>query len=102
MITSLSKLLDWSAIQRVSLMMPSDFMERPRLEEALEFLRGPEFIPDENQAARVEFDPGGSGLHFRFASPRPGICAETNIVYGRLYRCSGRWPGGLNAYQPSG
>jgi pimeloyl-ACP methyl ester carboxylesterase len=83
--------MDWSAIQAVALMMPSDFMQPPRLEEALEFLKGPEFIPDESQAARVEFDPDESGMHFRFPSPRPGNCAENNIVYGRLYRCGKQW-----------
>ncbi len=87
----LSKFLDWSAIQAVSLMIPPDCMDRPRLEEALELLKGPEFIRDDSQAARVEFDPDGSGLHFRFASPRRSNYAENDIVYGRLYRCGERW-----------
>jgi len=91
MIAPLAKLMDWSAIQAVALMMPSDFMQPPRLEEALEFLKGPEFIPDESQPARLEFDPHESGMHFRFPSPRPGNCAENNIVYGRLYRCGKQW-----------
>ena len=91
MIAPLAKFLDWSAIQAVSVMMPSDSMQHPRLEEALEFLKGPEFIPDESQPARLEFDPEESGMHFRFPSPRPGNCAENNIVYGRLYLCGERW-----------
>jgi pimeloyl-ACP methyl ester carboxylesterase len=91
MIAPLAKLMDWSAIQAVALMMPSDFMQPPRLVEALEFLKGPEFIPDESQPARLEFDPEESGMHFRFPSPRPGHCAENNIVYGRFYRCGERW-----------
>ena len=91
MIAFLAKLMDWSAIQAVSVMMPSDSMQHPRLEEALEFLKGPEFIPNESQPARVEFDPEESGMHFRFPSPRPGNFAENNIVYGQLYRCGERW-----------
>ena len=91
MIAPLAKLMEWSAFQAVALMMPSDFMQPPRLEEALEFLKGPEFVPDESQPARIEFNPDESGMHFRFPSPRPGNCAENNIVYGRLYRCGERW-----------
>jgi hypothetical protein len=89
MIAPLSKILDWSAIQRVSLMFPSDFMERPRL-EGLEFLKG-EFAPDESRPARVEFDPDKSGLYFRFPSPRPGNCAENNTAHGRFYPSGERW-----------
>jgi len=91
MIAPLAKFIDWSANQVWTLMMPSDFMQPPRLEEALEFLNGPEFILDENQPARVEFDFGGSGTGFRFPSPRPGNCAENNMVYGRLYRFGEQW-----------
>jgi hypothetical protein len=91
MIAALAKLMDWSAFQAVALMMPSDFMQPPRLEEALEFLKGPEFTPDESRPARVEFDPDESGMDFRLPSPRPGNCAENNVVYGRLCRCGERW-----------
>jgi dienelactone hydrolase len=87
----LAKLMDWSAIQAVSVMIPSDHMQQPRLEEALEFLKGPEFISHDSQPARLEFDPKESGTQFRFPSPRPGDCAKNNIVYGRLYRCGERW-----------
>jgi len=90
MIAPLSKILDWSAIQRVSLMMPSNFMERPRLEEALESLKG-EFAPGESRPARVEFDPDKFGLDFCFSSPRPGNCAENNTAHGRFYRGGERW-----------
>ena len=91
MIAPLAKLIDWSAIQAVSVMMPSDSLQHTRLEEALEFLKGPEFIPDESQPARLEFDPEESGIRFRFPSPRAGNCAENNIVHGRFYRCGERW-----------
>jgi pimeloyl-ACP methyl ester carboxylesterase len=64
-----------------------------RLEEAVQFLKGPDFIPAESQSRLVgiEFNPDESGLHFRFPTPRPGDFAENNVAYGRLYRCAGRW-----------
>src|SRR5437660_8754354 len=62
-----------------------------RREEALQFLKGPDFIPTESQPARVEFNPDQSELLFRFPTPRPCGFAENNIVYGRFYRCAGRW-----------
>ena len=46
MIAPLAKLMDWSAVQAMTLMLPANFYRNnPRLEEALEFLNGPEFIP---------------------------------------------------------
>jgi acetyl esterase/lipase len=62
-----------------------------RLEEALHFLKGPDFIPAERQPARADFNPNKSGLHFHFPTPRPGGFVENNVVHGRLYRCAGRW-----------
>jgi len=44
MIAPLAKLMDWSAIQAVALMMPAN-TNNPRLEEALQFLKGPDFVP---------------------------------------------------------
>ena len=61
------------------------------LEESLQFLKGPDFLPTECQLARVEFNPDASGLHFRFPTPRPCEFAANNVVHGRLYRCAGRW-----------
>ena len=84
MIASLSRLIDWSAIQVLTIRTPRDNGQSPRLEEALQFLKGPDFIPAESQPARVEFN---GPLHFRFPTPRPGDFAENNVVYGRLYRC---------------
>jgi dienelactone hydrolase len=63
----------------------------PQLEEALQFLKGPEFIPAQSQPARIEFNPDNSERHFRFPTPRPGEFAENNVVYGRLYRSAERW-----------
>jgi pimeloyl-ACP methyl ester carboxylesterase len=87
MIAPLAKLMDWSAIQAVTLIMPS-YVANPRLEEALEFLKGPEFIHDDNRPAQVEFD---GSLHFRFSTPRPCEFIENNVVHGRFYRCGERW-----------
>lgn len=90
MIAPVSKLVDWSVIQVATMRMPSANGRNPRLEESLQFLKGPDFIPVESQPARVEFNPDESGLHFRFPTPRPCDFAENNIVYGRLYRCAER------------
>ncbi len=59
-----------------------------RLEEALEFLNGPDFIPAASDPARIEF---AGPRDFRFPTPRPGKVEENNVVYGRLYRCPERW-----------
>jgi len=59
----------WFAIQVVSLIIPAD-VANPRLEEALGFLKGPEFIPDDSQPARVEFN---GSFHFRFSTPRTRV-----------------------------
>ncbi len=68
--------------------MPRPDGRSPRLEEARQFLTGPDFIPAESQPAPVEFT---GPLHFRFPTPRPGRFAENNVAYGRLYRGAGRW-----------
>lgn len=48
MIAPLAKLLDWLAIQVVALTEPAKaFNHNARLEEALQFLKGPDFIPME-------------------------------------------------------
>ena len=70
--------------------MPRADGQNPRLEEARQFLAGPDFIPAESEPARVEWDAGKPG-RFRFPTPRPGRFAENNIVYGRLYGCQARW-----------
>ena len=87
MIAPLAKLMDWSSIQVMTLMMPAN-APNPRLEEAVQFLKGPDFVPTESQPAQVEFH---GPLHFRFPTPRPCEFAENNVVHGRLYRCPGRW-----------
>lgn len=88
MIGPLAKFIDWYAIQVQSVRTPPANGRTPRLEEALHFLRGPDFIPAESQPARVELD---GPMHFRFLSPRPSDYTENNTVYGRLYRCDEHW-----------
>ena len=88
MIAPLAKFIDWSALQAMSMWRPLIAGRNARLEESLQFLKGPDFIPAESQTARVEFN---GPLQFRFPTPRPGDFTESNVVYGRLYRCAGRW-----------
>jgi len=75
MIAPLAKLMDWSAIQAVALMMPAN-VANLRLEEALGYLKGPEFIPDDSQPAQVEFN---GSLHSRFPTLRPCGFAENRL-----------------------
>ena len=65
MIASLAKFIDWLFIQNTCMRMPPIDGRTLRLEEALQFLKGPDFIPAESQPARVEFNPNQSGLLFR-------------------------------------
>jgi len=88
MLAPLAKLIDWYAIQVLAIRWPPVIGRNLRLEEAVQFLKGPDFIPIESQPARVEFN---GPLHFRFPTPRPGEFAENNVVYGRLYRCGENW-----------
>jgi hypothetical protein len=87
MISPLAIFMDWSAIQVTTLMMPPN-EQNPRLEEALQFLKGTDFVSADSQPAQVEFN---GSLHFRFPTPRPCAFTENNIVHGRLYRCPERW-----------
>src|SRR6266853_5956154 len=87
MIASLEKLIDWSSIQVMTLMMPANECDW-RLEEALRFLKGPDFVSTDSQPAQVEFN---GRLHFRFPTPRPCEFAENNVVHGRLYRRTKDW-----------
>jgi len=90
-IASLAKFIDWLSIQKNCMRVPPIDGRTLRLEEALQFLKGPDFIRSESQPARVEFNPDQSGLPFRFPTPQPSGFAENNVVYGRFYRCAGRW-----------
>ena len=94
MIAPLAKFIDWSAIQIVwgrrlgTLMKGRNDVADSRLEAAIQFLKGPDFIPAESPPARLEFT---SAREFRFPTPRPCEFAENNVAYGRLYRCPGQW-----------
>jgi hypothetical protein len=57
MIAPLAKLLDWSAIQVLTMRAPRDGDRNTRLEEALQLLKGPDFFPAKSQPPRVEFNP---------------------------------------------
>jgi pimeloyl-ACP methyl ester carboxylesterase len=87
MIAPLAKLMDWSSIQLMTLMMPA-IEHKPRLEEAVQFLRSADFVPTDSQPAQVEFT---GPLHFRFPTPQPCEFPENNVVHGRLYRCGEQW-----------
>lgn len=91
MIAPLAKFIDWSALQVVFafwLRSVSMSQSKWKLEEALEFLNGPDFIPAASDPARIEFD---GPRDFKFPTPRPSDDEENNIVYGRLYRCAKHW-----------
>ncbi len=87
MIAALAKLMDRSSIQAATSMIPGN-ASKQKLEEALQFLKGPDFISAESQPPQVELN---GPLHFRFATPRPCEFAENNVVHGRLYRCDDQW-----------
>jgi hypothetical protein len=58
MIAPLAKFIDWSALQMAYVVAPLRHVPKPKwkLEEALEFLNGPDFIPAASNAAQIEFD----------------------------------------------
>lgn len=97
MIAPLAKFIDWSLMQaqhRPGLFETGESCSNKaawRLDEAIQFLKSPDFICAESQPARIEFNHDNSGVHFSFPSPRLCDCAENNVVYGRLYRCAKNW-----------
>jgi hypothetical protein len=94
MIAPIAKLIDWSVLQIGGLrfMRREPVNERDlKLEKAVKFLVGPDFIPAESQPAQLDFIPDTSGCRFRFLTPRPCEFAENNVVHGRLYRCAKPW-----------
>jgi pimeloyl-ACP methyl ester carboxylesterase len=97
MIASLAKFIDWSVLQIGCAMLPQSMWREsvherdPKLEQAVQFLNGPDFIPAESQPAQLDFIPDAPGGRFRFPSPRPGGFAENDVVHGRLYRCADAW-----------
>jgi len=97
MIAPLAKFIDWSLVQTATIPLElrlrlgrGPLAKGPvlDLDQALQFLNGPDFIPAESRPAQIKFD---GPLHFRFPTPRPGDISKNNVVHGRLYRCGGRW-----------
>jgi dienelactone hydrolase len=97
MIAPLAKLIDWSIAQvqaRPNLFKRDDAYADKRgwrLDEAIQFLKGPDFIRAKSPPAPLEFHPDTPGRYFHFPTPRPCDCAENNVVYGRFYPCAERW-----------
>jgi pimeloyl-ACP methyl ester carboxylesterase len=99
MIAPIAKLIDWSVLQIAHAMLPQSVWREAanerdlKLEQAVQFLTGPNFIPAESQPAQLDFVPGASGGRFRFPTPQPCESAKNNVVHGRLYRCADAWQG---------
>jgi hypothetical protein len=82
MIAPLAKFIDWSALQMIYIVGLRHYIvgvrhvPKPKwkLEEALEFLNGPDFIPAASDPARIEFD---GPRHFKFSTPRPSKSRRT-------------------------
>jgi pimeloyl-ACP methyl ester carboxylesterase len=97
MIAPFAQFIDWSVLQIAYAMLPQSIWREAenerdlKLEQAVQFLNGPDFIPAESQPAQLNFGPDASGGRFRFPSPRPCEFAKNNVVHGRLYRCADAW-----------
>src|SRR5436190_1959382 len=97
MIAPLAKFIDRSVLQIIYAMLPQSMWREAtnerdlKLEQAVQFLNGPDFIPAESQPAQLDFIPDTSGERFRFPTPRPCEFTENNVVHGRLYRCADAW-----------
>src|SRR5688572_18174465 len=97
MIAPLAKFIDWSVLQIGGAMLLRSMWRESanerdlKLEQAVQFLNGPDFIPAESQPAQLDFIPDAPGGRFRFPTPRPCEVAENNVVHGRLYRCADAW-----------
>jgi hypothetical protein len=90
MIAPLAKFIDWSVLQLAYAVAPLRHAPEPKwkLDEALEFLNGPNVIPAASDPAQIEFK---GPRHFTFPTPQPCEFEENNIVHGWLYRCAQHW-----------
>jgi len=76
MIAPLAKFIDRSVLQIGYAMLPQSIWREAanerdlKLEQAVQFLNGPDFIPAESQPAQLDFMPDASGGRFRFPTPR--------------------------------
>ena len=97
MIGHFAKFIDKSVLRIGYAMLPHSMWREAaherdlKLEQAIQFLNGPDFIPAESQPAQLDFGPDAPGGRFRFPTPRPCEFAENNVVHGRLYRCAEAW-----------
>jgi hypothetical protein len=97
MIAPLARFIDWSILKiggaalLQSMWRESVNARDLKLEQAIRFLKGPDFIPAESEPAELDFIPSASGGYFGFPTPRPCEFAENNVVHGRLYRCADAW-----------
>ena len=97
MMASFAKFIDWSVLQIGYAMLPRSMWRESanerdlKLEQAVQFLNGPDFTPAESEPAQLDFGPDASGGRFHFPTPRICEFAENNVVHGRLYRCADAW-----------
>ena len=88
----LAKFIDRSVLQIGYAMLPQSMWweaanERDlKLEQAVQFLNGPDFIPAESQPAQLDFMPDATGGRFRF-----------NTIQSRFQTFSELWDRGLRA-----
>jgi hypothetical protein len=88
MIGPIARAIDWSGLQLDYLVQSPLDESNPRLQEAIAFLSGPDFIPPDSQPAQFALD---DSQNFHFPTPRPSAFTENNTVYGQLYRCESHW-----------
>lgn len=99
MLAPLANFIDWYATQYIWTIKHTRAMlksvpgwtldaTQSKLDEAIQFLNGPDFIPAESTPTQPEFN---GPKHFTFPTPQPSDVEENNLVHGRLYRCGERW-----------
>ena len=97
MIPPLAKFIDRLVLQIGYAMLPESTWREAanerdlKLDQAVQFLNGPDFMPAESQSAQLDFIPDAPDGRFRFPTPRPCEFAENNVVHGRLYRYADAW-----------
>lgn len=90
MIAPLARFIDRYALQVATLLPSIRKCARgdSKLAEAVEFLNGPKFIPEDSQPAELKFT---SNTHFNFPSPQPCEFEENNTAYGSIFRRGSDW-----------
>jgi hypothetical protein len=83
---SLAKFIDWSVLQIGYAMLPQSVWREAanerdlRLEQAVQFLNGPDFISTESQPAQLDLGPDASSGRFRFPTPCASACCDRKRV----------------------